>query len=223
MSKEPYGPHGPKTQPYDVLPGPTIPTGPPPQIGSDDTWEAPVQSSGGGGGLGGVLAQIILSVLMVAILWIPTVCLYPLTALIGIGAGFLTVPIFARLLPPDGGDVASVLGVAVGVVLIGTMIRVEYRLANNSLYRIGRHVIRLVLLSLVAIPVIQLTLGAQAETTTTRYIFSVLNDPRQIARFLSSSQNIAILIGVAVALHFILWNERLRKFWHGRLKWVGLK
>jgi hypothetical protein len=219
MSTTPYGPHGPTKLPHDRLTSTTeqqkhLPL-------NQDESEAGPMLTGGADPFGKIVVNIVFSLVMLALLWIPTVCLYPLTALIGIVAGLITAALTARVLPPDAGDVAAVLGFVVGAVTIAILIRLEYRLARHFVFRITRHGVRLLLLSFWAIPIIQIFEGATYDSTTTRYI---LNHPSQVASFLSRHQNVGILLVAAVALHFLLWKaEGLRKFWHTRLSWVGLK
>jgi lipoprotein signal peptidase len=159
----------------------------------------------------------------VVILWIPFLCLYPLTALIGIGVGFAAVPIFARTLPPNT-DVPAALGVLIGAVAFYIMIRIEYRLSQSAGYRISRHAVRMVLLAIVAIPTIQMAAGAPVESTSTRYILSVVSNPRIMFSFLADAKNVAILLTVVIVIHFVLWKgERFRRFWHRRLSAIGMK
>jgi hypothetical protein len=218
----PWGPHGPEVPPNTVRPNPTVPS-PPQQFPGADEAAAPI-SAGGGGGLGGVLANIIFSLVLVAVLWIPMACIYPLTALAGIVAGLGTVPLFARVLPADGRDVALVLGIVVGAVVVFKVYRLEYGLAQHPRFRLARHVVRLVLLAVWAIPIIQLSMGATAPSTTTRYVLAVVSSPRALASFLARPQNLVIWVLGIVALHFLLWPAgRVRHWWHRRLTFVGLK
>ena len=182
---------------------------------------APSPASGGSGGF---LVMIVLSLVLVALLWIPMICLYPLTALAGALAGVGSFLVAVRLLPADGRDVAMVIGLAVGVVVVWKVYRVESRLAGHPLFRLIRHAVRLLLLGIWAIPILQLTMGATAPTTTTRYVLAVISNPRALLAFLARPQNLAIWIGALVALHFLLWKaDTLREWWHHRLKWVGLR
>jgi hypothetical protein len=77
MGSFPYGPHGPECSSYDVKPNLTAP-GPVSQFEQSTFSDAPVNRGGGSG----ALANIIVSLLLVVILWIPCVGLYPLTALV---------------------------------------------------------------------------------------------------------------------------------------------
>jgi hypothetical protein len=41
---------------------------------------------------------------------------------------------------------------------------------------------------------------------------------------LANPQNLATILVVIIAMHFLLWKaEKLRAFWHRRLFWLGLK
>jgi hypothetical protein len=222
MSTTPFGPHGHTKLPHGRLQGTTEQQE---HILITDTGQEAIPISTGGPNYFSVIAvNILLSLVMLALLWIPAVCLYPATALGGIVAGFITAALTARMLPPDAVDVASLLGIIVGAVTIGILIRLEYRLAQQSVFRLTRHGIRLLLLSIWAIPIIQIFQGTTYDGTTTRYIFAVVSNPRQLIYFLSVPLNLGILLVVTVALHFLLWKaERLRKYWHTRLSWVGLK
>ena len=181
-------------------------------------------SSGGGGGLGAILANIVISAVMLAILWIPAVCLYPLTSVAGIATSLILMSILSRVLPPDGGDVVSLLSIIGGAIVIFKVFRIEMRLAESATFRMIRHAIRMVLLAIVAIPFVQLTMGATAPSTTTRYILAVILRPDVMWEFLLSPTNLGAWLAAVVALHVVIWHSaRARRFWHGRLKWVGLK
>jgi len=223
MTNMPWGPHGPEASPHTVRPNPTAPS-PPQQILGSDEAPAPIPVAGGGGPLGDLLANIMLSLLMLALLWIPMVCLYPLSAVAGMVAGYGSFPLFLRALPADGRDVAAVLGMAVGVVVGLKVNRLEYRLAQNPAFRLARHAVRLVLLAVWAIPIIQLSTGTTAPTTSTAYIFAVVNSPQALLAFLSRPRNLAIWVAVVMGLHFLIWSGAgVRRWWHRRLTFIGLK
>jgi hypothetical protein len=223
MTNMPWGPHGPEVPPHTVLPNPTAPSPPQQILGSGEAPE-PIAAAGGGGALGTILANIMLSLVLLMLLWIPMVCLYPLTAVAGMVAGFGTFPLFLRVLPADGRDVAAVLGLAVGVVVGLKMNRLEYRLAQNPVFRLSRHALRLVLLAVWAVPIIQLSTGTTAPTTSTAYILAVVSSPRALAAFLSQPRNLLIWVAAVVGLHFLIWSgDGVRRWWHRRLMFIGLK
>jgi hypothetical protein len=152
------------------------------------------------------------------------VCLYPITAAAGIAATLATRSIFTSVLPADAGDVPFALGIVVGAVVIGIVFRLEVRLAGSTGYRVVRHVVRMILLAIWAIPIIQLTLGAAAPTTSTAYIFFVISNPSGMVQFLANPLMLGIWIAVVVGLHFLIWKaDGVRRFWHRRLVWIGLK
>ena len=221
MTNQPWGPHGQEAPPNTVRQNPTAP-GSPQQIQGADWTAAP--SSAGSGGSGGFLVMILFSLFLVVLLWIPMVCLYPLTALAGGLAGFGTASLAARVLPPDGGDVADLLGVVAGAIVAWKVYRLEYRMAERLPFRLVRHVVRLLLLSVWVIPIIELSMGVTAPGTTTRYVLATVSNPQSLASFLTRPQNLAIWAVAIGALHLLLWKaDGLRQWWHHRLKWVGLK
>ena len=222
MGTYPWGPHGPQVPANTVPPNPTA-ASPAPAFEQPD-YSAPMTGGGGGGGLGAILANIIFSLVMFFCLWEAIACLYPLTALAAIATGLVTRPILLRALPADGADVASVVAIAAGIVVAFILSRIEYRLAQNTGFRIGRHIVRLVLLSIWAIPIIMLSTGVTAPSTTTRFILAVVSSPATMVRFLSNPMTLGIWAAVMVGLHFVIWNwKSARQFWHNRLKWIGLK
>lgn len=225
MTDRPWGPHGPEVPPHTVLPNPTAPSPPQQILGSGEAPE-PIPAGGGGGGLqlDSLLANITFSLLLLVLLWMPMLCLYPLTGLAGIAAGFGTFPLFLRALPADGRDVAAVLGMIVGVVVVLKVHRLEYQLAQRPAFRLGRHLVRLVLLAVWAVPIIQLSTGTTAPTTSTAYILGVVSSPQALAQFLTRPRNLVIWVAVVAGLHFLIWSgDGVRRWWHRRLKFIGLK
>lgn len=222
MTNMPWGPHGPVAPPNSVLPNPTA-ADPPQQIGGGGNYAAPMAAGAGGAG-SGFFANIVLSLILFALLWIPMVCLYPLTALAGIMAGFGTASVLRHLFPVDLQDVASVAGFLAGVAVVWKVYRIEYRLAEQPDFRRARHAVRMVLLAIWAIPIIQLSMGATAPTTSTRYILAVVTHPGAMLAFLVRPQNFVIWGAAVAGLHFLLWKgERPRAWWHRRLVFLGLK
>lgn len=226
MTNAPWGPHGPQVPPNTVTPNPTAPTPPQPMEGSGAGWTPPLEGGGGGGGggLGDVLANIVISLILVALLWIPLACLYPLTALAGAAIGLAAYPVLLRSLPPDGHDVAAVAAIIAAVATALVVNRTEYRLAKHPAFRLGRHVVRLLLLAVWAIPVIQLAMGATAPTTSTRYILAMVSSPRALGAFLSRPQNLLLWLVIVAGLHYLIWSAQgFRNWWHRRLLFVGFK
>jgi hypothetical protein len=193
------------------------------------TFEQPAEvamttQSGGADTFGKIVSNIFVSLVMMVILWFPAACLYPLTAGSGITAAVVTMQILARVLPADAGDVPLVIGVLVGAIVVGIVIRIEDRLSRSGRYRWARHGLRMVLLGMWAIPVIQLAMGATAPSTSTRYILEVVSSPRAMATFLTSPVNLGVWLACLLGLHFLIWKgERARRLWHRRLAWIGLK
>jgi hypothetical protein len=220
MSNQPWGPHGREAPPNTVTPNPT-PADPVPTLGQPA--DAPLPT-GGGGALSIIIINFIVAFFIVAILWIPMVCLYPLTGTATIATWLVTKPILTGVLPAEAGDVPAALAYLIAAVVAGVMIRVESRLAQSMGYRLPRHVVRMVLLAIWSIPIIQLTMGAEAPTSSTAYIFAVVTQPGAMLQFLMSPLNFGIWVAVVVGLHFLIWKaEGVRRFWHRRLVWIGLK
>ena len=245
MGTYPWGPHGPQSSPHEVMPNPTAPSAPVPDFGGGNYYPTTPSYGGGyaggatggggyaggagysgGAGFFGFLVKFPVSVIMLALLWIPTICLYPLTFLSGAAAGLITASVVAARVftSPADKEMVWLAGGIVGLVVVLVMIRVEYRLAKVTAFRVSRHVVRMVLLTLWAIPVILMVQGDGQGFTATGFILSVASSPRAITWFLSRPQNVGILAVVVVGLHFLLWKgEPFRRFWHRRLSNVGLK
>ena len=220
MKNMPWGPHGQEAPPNTVRQNPTAPDAPQQIGGSGDVAVA----MPGDSPLGAILANIIFSLVMFALLWIPMICLYPLTALAGLATGFATFQVLGRVLPADGGDVAFVAGFAAGAVAVLIVYRLEYRWAQHQGFRRIRHLVRMVLLAVWAIPIIQLSTGTTAPSTSTAYILAVMSNPRAWGAFLARPANLALWIAVVIGLHMLIWwSDRARSFWHRRLLFLGLK
>jgi hypothetical protein len=215
MANLPWGPHSAEAPPHTVRPNPTA-ADPVPAFNQPEEAAAPVQ---GGGPLGTIAANIMISFFMLIMLWMPMTCLYPLTGAAGAAAGFMSRPLFSALLPEDAGDLPLASAFLAGAVAILIVNRIEYRLAQSARYRSIRHVFRLVLLALLAMPTIQTRVDASAP-----YVYAFVTSPRAVAEFLSAPANLVMWSGVVIGLHFLLWKaEPVRRFWHRRLKWIGLK
>jgi len=224
MGTYPWGPHGPNVPAHTTTPNPTAAC-PAPAFEQPDYSAGPISTGGGGGDpISYIVRNFIFSWFFMACVWQFFLCLYPVTSLAAIATGFLTVPIFTRLLPPDGKDVATLLGVISGAVVMGVLIRIEYRLAQNTRFRLIRHVLRLALLSVLTIPAIMVATGAVEIGTTSGFFTAIVNHPGVLLRFITQPVNFGIWAAVMVAVHFLLWNWKWgRNFWHRRLVWLGLK
>jgi len=221
MSERPWGPHGPEVPDHSVLVNPTA-SSPGQQLGGSQEFAAPTAS--GGGGLGGLLAQIVFSLVLLALLWIPMACLYPLTALAGIGTGTIVARVSEGLFSPDARDVALVLGFGVGLVAVLMINRIEFRLAEEPAFRTARHAVRMILLGIWAIPILELCMGVTAPSTSTRYILDEVRSPQALAAFLKQPENLALWAAALVGLHVLIWSGKsVRRWWHRRLKFIGLK
>lgn len=222
MTNMPWGPHGQEAPPNTVRPNPT-PSGVPQQIGGGGEYGAPMAVGGGGPG-GTFLANVVMSLIMVVLLWIPMACLYPLTAAAALVAGFGSFAVLVRALPVDGGDVAVVGAFGIGVVVTLLVDRAEFRLAQHPPFRILRQVVRLVLLGIWLVPIMQLATGTTAPVTSTRYILAVMSHPGAIVSYLVNPLHLVAWAVLLVGLHLLIWREGpVREFWHRRLKYLGLK
>lgn len=228
MDTQPWGPHGPTVPAHTTTPNPTA-ASPAPAFEQPDYYSAQTSAAAAAGALGGdpismIVINFILSFFMMAMLWEVFICLYPVTSLAAVLAAYFTIPIFTRMLPPDGHNVAMVTGIALGAVVAGVLIRIEYRLAQNTPFRLARHGMRLVLLSLLVIPVMMLGTGSVTLNGTAGFFTTVLNQPSLMLRFFTSPVNLGIWAAIMVAMHFLLWNwSWARRVWHRRLVWIGLK
>ena len=225
-SSSPWGPHGPQVDAHSVTPNPTPST--PYDVGQPSFGApaaAPGYSGGGysggysGGGIkvgGGFLSSLV----FVGFFWAVWVCLYPITAIAGYAALVFSTPLLRGWFPPDPKfhilPVAGLLAISTSSVLIAVLNRLELRLAKFAAYRIPRHVVRLVLLSALAITVIQKGLG-----------IPFVGDPwTNLKRILSVPENMAGMAVILVGMHFLLWKgDKARAFWHRRLAaiWLGPK
>jgi hypothetical protein len=222
MTNMPWGPHGQQAPAHSVTPNPT-PSSVPQQIGGGGDYAVPMAAGGGGAG-GGFLANVVFSLFMVALLWIPMACLYPLTAAAALIAGFGSFLVLVRALPADGHDVAVVAAFGIGVVVALVVDRVEYRLAQHPSFRLPRHIVRLALLAMWLVPIMQLSTGTTAPSTSTRFILAVMSHPGAIVSYLINPVHLVAWALLLAGLHLLIWREgRVREFWHRRLVYVGLK
>lgn len=222
MTNMPWGPHGQEAPPHTVRQNPT-PSGAPMQLGGGDAGSAPM-ALGNDAGAGGFLANIIFSLVLFALLWIPMACLYPLTAVAALIAGFGSYGILVRALPADGSDVAVVAAFGIGVVVTLIVDRMEYRLAQHLSFRWPRHLVRMVLLGIWLVPIMQLSTGTTAPSTSTRYILAVATHPGAIIGYLVQPVHLVAWGLLLAGLHLLIWREgAFRVWWHRRLMFIGLK
>lgn len=221
MGTQPWGPHGPTVPAHTTTPNPTA-ASPAPAFEHADYSAPPMPS--GDGVVGGFLANIIMSAVVVLLVWEAFVCLYPMSVIAAIAAWRVIPPMVNTVAPAElKGDLGYLAGVAAVLVAIGVVIRIEYRLAQNTGFRIVRHAVRMVLLSLWAIPILMLCMGASYPKSTTLFIYSVVTSPPTMVQFLSNPVRLAIWAAFMIGLHFMIWNWAwARRFWHRRLKFVGL-
>jgi hypothetical protein len=224
MGSFPWGPHGSETSPHEVKPNPTAPE-PVPQFGQAETYTAP-RIVGSLSGRPHPLLSITVSLLMIPLVWMFWICLYPLTAAAALCTGLVTTSMLSRVLTAaDEASVAQLGGVIAGFAAAVIVSRLEYKLTQNPSLRLARHVVRLILFGLLAIPWFQgVVKNANIAGSSTRYIFVELSNPKILAAQLANPQNLATIFLVIIVLHFLLWKaEQLRAFWHRRLFWLGLK
>lgn len=161
--------------------------------------------------------SFIVNVIFVGMLWRLWICLYPLSALTGALTFLVATPLLRSVLPPSTVIAPGLLPVAGGiiaaVVALWNASRLEEVLAHNAFYRILRHLVRLPLLGMATAMALQ-----KAEL---RPFDPTLSG---IAQVLRTATNLAIVVGVMIASHFILWNWRWgREFWHRRLASANLR
>jgi hypothetical protein len=91
---------------------------------------------------------------------------------------------------------------------------VEHHLARNTVYRISRHVIRLVLFGGLTLHIIQEATGMPMDLTSVDGLRMALGIPA----------NLGIVLAAVAGMQWLLWKgERAREFWHRRLVAVGLR
>jgi hypothetical protein len=237
MGNYPWGPHGPSYDgPPQVTPNPTAPT---PVDNSSFTpvgMPAPAPyvpgySSGNSGGPGATPAQaaqiiasgakgdFLLNLILVGLVGPVWVCLYPLAAAAGYFALLFVAGIAIRFVPRDApinpNLIASGIAIVAALVVLWNVSRFEHIAARFNAYRIPRHVVRLVLIAGLAVMAIQRLQGIPISYAVLTPNFKhALADPR----------NLAIVGGVVVASHFMLWNWKwARDFWNRRLTAVQLR
>ena len=159
----------------------------------------------------------IINVIFVGLLWQVWVCLYPFSAL---AAGFtfaVVTPILRGVLPPTTVILPGLLpvigGVIAGLVAGWNTCRFEEVLEKNALYRVVRHLVRLPVIGMSTAMALQKAEGFPYDPS-----------PGGIAQVLEVQMNLAIVLGVMIASHFILWHWKWgREFWHHRLSAACLR
>jgi len=156
------------------------------------------------------------NLIFVGILWELWVCLYPLSALTGFFTWMYSIPLLRPLLPQMGvtdPGLCVVAGALAGAVVLWIASRYEHVLARYSAYRIPRHLVRLPLLGFASALAIQKFEGFRYNPT-----------PAGLEPILKVPQNLAVVVGVMIAAHFVLWNwTSAREFWHRRLAGAQLR
>jgi hypothetical protein len=231
MGYQPWGPHGP-TQDANSVPCNPTPAYVPPAWPS---YEPPANTggggaaqtgytgySGGGVGVGGGTAVApgswpILSLILVPFVWKLWMCLYPLPALAGFATVFAGAFAFNRFMPPQADSTMRLLATGapyvLGLAVLIVMSRVDHRIGRYLAYRLPRHIVRLALLALLVIAGIQEAQGI------------VVYGPWPMANLRAlQNSDIAIVVVVLVAMHFLLWtNNFIRRIWQSRLAAIGLR
>ena len=229
MGTYPWGPHGPQSSPQQTTPNPTATSSFPP-LGGGGAFPAPMGGgypAGGtvGGvaptGSGGPFLSLTLSIIMLPFVWMFWVCLYPLTAVAGTVVGVMVAAFSARRLLPDEGNIAAGFGFISAYIACIIVSRVEYKLAEHAAFRWTRHVVRLILLGILALPWIA---GMMADAPAFPVMLRSLSQPRVLVASLLTPVGVGTVAVAVVGGHFLLLKaERLRAFWHRRLRWIGLK
>jgi hypothetical protein len=228
MSTAPFGPHGPQVPAHTTTPNPTAQSAPI-LIGGNDQGAGSAYpypaggAAGAGGGFGILVIDFTFTLFTLLYFWPFFACLYPLTVATGLAAAWIARPLIAgRFYADEANALFGVLAILIAIV-IAAMIRVEYRLAQTSAFRVARHALRLLLFAILAVPTIE-WLHPGVQLTYTMYLLTFSSHPRYLAGFLRNPINLGIVLAIVIGLHFLLWKgERARAFWHRRLRHVGLK
>lgn len=152
-------------------------------------------------------------------LWPLYVALYPIAGLAAGAAMIAAILLLQGVLPPQPGMPFNVFVwlialAASGAAAVVVTRFVESRLAQNAAFRIARHVLRLALFGGMTLIVIQKATGIPSDTTMGVDFIKASATPI----------NLAIVLGVVVGMHFLLWKgEGFRSFWHRRLEAVGAR
>jgi hypothetical protein len=161
--------------------------------------------------------DIICSFVLVCFCFAVWACLYPMPTVAGVLVFLAVWPLFGSLImrvDPTAGAVAIVLAFTVGMIVVVRLSRLEHRIARYAVYRHPRHVVRLLLLSVLTI----------RSTVMDANLLPRPGEPVLNLAYLRTPQGEAFGIGVLVVIHLLLWKAGwMRRFWHGRLEAIGLR
>lgn len=226
MLNQPFGPHGPQWNPTQgpACPNPT--SSDPPILlgggGAPQSWPSSTAPAGGGGGPGwmpmagdspglGCLARPLTVLFLLSGGWSLWLMLYPCTAFTAGMAAFLAAFSLQRLVPSSDPHLGLIVAVVVGLTVLVVLSRTEHRLSRYALYRIPRHVLRLLVLLVCCV---REDLGVSVHVLRTALVLRWLGDPTHVAE-------VACVLLVA---HFVLWKSQwMREQWHTGLESIGLR
>jgi hypothetical protein len=159
----------------------------------------------------------IINVIFVALLWQVWVCLYPFSALAAGITFALVTPLLRTVLPPTTVILPGLLpvigGVLAGLVAGWNACRFEEKLEKIALYRVVRHLVRLPVIAMSTAMALQKTEGFPYDPSL-----------GGVAQVLRVPLNLAVVGGVVIASHFLLWHWKWgREFWHHRLSAACLR
>ncbi len=174
--------------------------------------DAALPSAGGGGGCGVIPFNFLFAIFTIPLL----VCLYPLATISCAIAIFFFYGLFQRIIlpfDPTADDVALGAGLLFGLIALYKVARREPRLAQNAIYRLPRHYVRLVMFGLFT-----LRLGIEDQHFLPRP-----GQPFVNLADLRAPVNPGILLVAVGIFQLALWKvSGMREFWHGRMRGVGL-
>jgi hypothetical protein len=157
------------------------------------------------------MTRIVMIVVLLCGGWTLWAILYPLTASAVVAAWFATGVGLRHVLPSADPSLVLCLAVVVALIPFVLLIRLEQRMGRFTLYRIPRHVLRLVLL------------GAWCLQEDTGIPLASLRKTLVVHWFADPAHLAAMACGLLVA-HFALWKgEWLREQWHSGLQSLGLR
>jgi hypothetical protein len=181
-------PHAPAHAPQT----PGLPLGGSPSSPADDSFGAPV-SSGGGSGAGVVILKFIIVLVFAGPIFGG---LYPMATGLAVAAGFTATGLLRGAASLSESD-RTTIGAIVALVAFWPLMRLDHRLAATiPPYRLGRHVLRLVLIGGYVSLVTMNESGPRFMPTSFAQARFVFSDPKHL---------VALAVG-AVAAH--LWLTR---------------